>query len=94
MHCRSGDYGEYQQSAMYVPVTGLYYPQDVQVCTVIQIFMPPLLLGSARSITFSCPLFMRVCNGVCVCASVGNVVSVICNVWYALGDTCQTFVDI
>jgi len=30
--CRGGDYGEYQQSAMYIPVSGLYYQQDAQVC--------------------------------------------------------------
>jgi len=31
MHCRPGDYGEYPQSAMYIPVSGLYYQQDPQV---------------------------------------------------------------
>jgi len=33
--CRAGAYGDYQQSAMYVPVSGLYYSQDVQVCNVL-----------------------------------------------------------
>jgi len=32
LYCRSGNYGEYQQSAMYIPVSGLYYQQDAQVC--------------------------------------------------------------
>lgn len=31
MHCREGEYGEYDQSAMYIPVSGLYYQQDTQV---------------------------------------------------------------
>jgi len=30
--CRGGNYGDYQQSAMYIPVSGLYYQQDPQVC--------------------------------------------------------------
>jgi len=29
--CRSGEYGEYGQQAMYIPVSGLYYQQDAQV---------------------------------------------------------------
>jgi len=33
MVCRAGGYGDYQQSAMYMPVSGLYY-HDVQVCTI------------------------------------------------------------
>jgi len=57
MHCRAGEYGEYQQSAVYVPGSGLYYPQDIQVYTIIQImqiFKYILLIQSFELIRKNC----------------------------------------
>ena len=66
MHCRAGEYGDYQQSAMYVPVSGLYYPpQDVQVCTVIsllQIFKPVLFIQYFELLRSYSHEWCKICN--------------------------------